>query len=163
MSAEDNFYANLVLTPDGKTLKRKSEQGSISRRSKVGELELENSPYSQHLSPRSRKLIRRGQYHPNRDSKNGSLHSAPVNRKSFSNDLQTNSESGLDNREKSQSTFDKSKRFLKNVVKKSLSGRSKSNSSVAPYNENDEQRGNRPDWVDPNTKDYSSKKYDKKS
>jgi hypothetical protein len=153
---EDNFYANLILTPDGKP-KRRSENGSISQQNSRGKLfEMEDSPYSEHLTPRSRKLIQRGEYPT---AGNRSINSAPGVRKSYSNShgLQTSSESGLDTGKKRKKISSMGKKFMKRV-QRSMSGRSKSNSAVAPLvggEVDDEARTiGKPDWVDPNTKDY---------
>jgi hypothetical protein len=154
-SLEDNFYANLVLTPEGKP-KRKSENGSISQQNSRGKFfDMEDSPYSEHLTPRSRKLIQRGEYSV---VGNRSINSAPGSRKlSSNNGLQTSSESGLDTGKKRKKISTLGKKFMKKV-QRSMSGRSKSNSTVAPLvggEAEDERRGiGKPDWIDPNTKDY---------
>jgi hypothetical protein len=162
-SLEDNFYANLVLTPEGK-MKKRSESGSISQKSRGGGkaigVEMEDSPYAEHLSPRSRKLIQRGEYYT--QNGNRSMNSVPGSRKSYSNGgLQTTSESGVDSRKKGKKVSSIGKKIMKKV-QKSLGTRSKSNSTVAPYDDLGERgRGlenGKPSWVDPNTKDYSSSK-----
>lgn len=152
---EDKFYANLVLTPEGKS-KRKSENGSISIQGRSKLVELDDSPYSEHLSPRSRKALQRGEHSPH----NRSMNSAPGYRKSYSNNgLHTSSESGLERNKKGKKISSMGKKFIKKV-QKSLGTRSKSNSTVAPFVDSDEvnRKVSKPDWIDPNTKDYSKSK-----
>lgn len=156
---EDKFYANLVLTPEGKS-KRKSENGSISLKSRGKVIELEDSPYSEHLSPRSRKALQRGEFVSHKGIENRSMNSAPGYRKSYSNNgLHTSSESGLDTNKKGKKISSMGKKFMKKV-QKSFSTRSKSNSTVAPFVDGEEASGkaSKPDWIDPNTKDYSKSK-----
>lgn len=164
-SMEDNFYANLVLTPEGKLPKKnKDSSDSISTNIKSkGIFEMDDSPYIQHLSPRSKKLIRRGEYHPQKDgieySRTGSFNSTPIYGKHYSEGLLTTSESGVDSRKKKKKFTSMGKKFLVDV-KKSITGKSQSRTSVAPYPGDDSSnqgKGIKPDWIDPNTKDYSKK------
>ena len=158
---EDNFYANLVVTPEKKSSKKKiKDNDSLSTNTNIrskGVFEMDDSPYIQHLSPSSKKLILKGEYHP---QKNGSFHTTPVYGKNYSDGLLTTSESGIDSKKKKKRISALGKKILKNV-QNSFTGRTKSHSSVAPYsgdeNVNHQSQDNKPDWIDPNTKDYSKK------
>jgi hypothetical protein len=148
---ERDFYNNLVLSPDGKTInKPKGDSDSHSRVSRTNR-ELK-TPYADHLPLRERKAIHRGDW-PIADSPGKRKRSGSSSKDSRSGinvpptGLHTSSDTSIDAKSKgSRGVFS----LGKNLFTRSKS-KSRGNPSVVPFNEA------RPDWIDPNTKDYRKK------